>query len=183
LTQNIEARVNAGDVLAIVNTHQESLGSLIAILEDIQERYGYLPEAALRLVARTTGRSLVDVYGVATFYRAFSLKPRGKHHICACLGTACHVRGGPQVVEELERQLQIKRGETTPDGEFTLETVNCLGACALGPIVTADKTYYSHVDAAGVKKLIQKTAAAGTAPEPRPQEAEPGQTRLTASTV
>jgi len=153
----VETKVDAGAVLAIANRHEGSHGALIAMLEEIQELYGYLPEDALRLLARDTGRSLVDVYGVATFYRAFSLKPRGKHHICACVGTACHVRGAAQVVQEFERQLNIRAGETTEDGEFTLETVNCLGACALGPIVLVDGKYYSNVDPAGVKKIIKAT--------------------------
>ena len=129
---------------------------LINILAEIQERYGYLPQKALRAVAETARRSLVDVYGVATFYRSFSLQPRGKHLISACLGTACHVRGAPVIVEELERQLGILRGETTQDRQFTLETVNCLGACALGPIVVVDGQYFSHVDAAKVRRILEK---------------------------
>jgi NADH-quinone oxidoreductase subunit E len=99
---------------------------------------------------------MVDIYGVARFYRSFSLKPRGKHLICACLGTACHVRGAPSVVEEFERQLNIKAGQTTADKEFTLETVNCLGACALGPIVVVDNHYFSNVDMAKVKHILEK---------------------------
>src|SRR5690606_22695369 len=104
-----------------------------------------LPEQALREVADATGRPLVDVYGVATFYRAFSLKPRGKHVCTVCLGTACHVRGAPAVVSAFEKRLAVKAGETTSDEEFTLETVACLGACALGPIVVADGHYFSNV--------------------------------------
>ena len=146
--------------MAIANRHEGAHGGLIAILEEIQALYGYLPEPALRLVARSTNRSLVDVYGVATFYRSFSLKPRGKHRVCACVGTACHVRGAAQVVQELERQLNLKAGETSGDGQFTFETVNCLGACALGPIVTADKKYFSNVTPAGIKKILTTTAAA-----------------------
>ncbi|OPX23885.1 MAG: hypothetical protein B1H03_00215 [Planctomycetales bacterium 4484_113] len=126
------------------------------MLERVQARYNYLPEEALRKVAAETGRSMVDIYGVATFYRAFSLKPRGKHLVSVCLGTACHVRGGPIIAEEFERQLGIRRGETTADKEFTLETVNCLGACALGPIVTVDGHYFSHVSTGRVKKILQQ---------------------------
>jgi len=95
------------------------------------------------------------VYGVATFYRSFSLKPRGKHLIFACLGTACHVRGAPRVVEEFERQLGIKSGQTTADMEFTLETVNCLGACALGPVVVIDGHYFSKVRKSKVSQLLE----------------------------
>ncbi|MDI6762017.1 MAG: NAD(P)H-dependent oxidoreductase subunit E [Thermodesulfobacteriota bacterium] len=132
---------------------------IISILEDIQAQYSYLPEEALKIVAEKTGRSLVDIYGVATFYKAFSLKPRGKHLISVCLGTACHVRGGPHIAEEFERQLEIKTGETTKDREITLETVNCLGACALGPIVTVDGRYFSNVTSPRVKEIIHKAKA------------------------
>ena len=147
------------DVLAILNKHHEDGHGLIAILDEIQCKYGYLPENALRTVGERTGRSLVDIYGVATFYRSFSLQPRGKHLISACLGTACHVRGAARIVEELERRLGVKTGETTPDKEFTLETVNCLGACALGPVVVIDGHYFSHVDTGGVKRLLKKARA------------------------
>ncbi|MDD2390357.1 MAG: NAD(P)H-dependent oxidoreductase subunit E, partial [Desulfobacterales bacterium] len=118
-----------------------------------------LPEDALRMVARGTGSSLVDIYGVATFYKAFSLKAKGKHLISVCLGTACHVRAAPDIVDEFTQQLGISPGETTEDNEFTLETVNCLGACALGPIVNVDGHYFSNVTRSDVKKIIQKTRA------------------------
>ena len=145
-----DARLEAG------GNPDGELESVISMLERVQARYNYLPEEALRKVAAETGRSLVDIYGVATFYRAFSLKPRGKHLVSVCLGTACHVRGGPMIAEEFERQLGIGRGETTPDREFTLETVNCLGACALGPIVTVDGQYFSHVGTARVKRILKQ---------------------------
>ena len=151
--------IDLKDVLGILEKHNKDGSGLIAILEEIQAEYGYLPEKSLRIVSDKTGRSLVDIYGVATFYRSFSLKPRGKHLICACLGTACHVRGAPRVVEELERQLGIEAGQTTADKEFTLETVNCLGACALGPIVVVDNHYFSNVDMAKVKHILEKARA------------------------
>ncbi len=141
----------------ILEKHEEVRGSLIAILEDIQNRYGYLPEDALKTVAEKTDRSLVDIYAVATFYKAFSLKPRGKHLISACLGTACHVRGGPVIANEIQQQLGIKSGETTEDNEFTFETVACLGACALGPVVVVDGHYFPSVKTSMVKDIIAKT--------------------------
>jgi NADH-quinone oxidoreductase subunit E len=134
-------------------------GAVIAMLEEIQAKYGYLPPRALQVVAESTGSSMVDVYAVATFYKAFSLQPRGKHLVSVCLGTACHVRGGPAVAEEAERQLGIAAGETTEDREFTLETVACLGACALGPIVVVDGHYFSKVSPGKVKGIIEKTRA------------------------
>ncbi len=143
-------------ILQIVENQKHSRGALIAVLEEIQAEYGYLPEPALRTLAKVMNRSLVDIYGVATFYRSFSLQPRGKCLISVCLGTACHVRGAPMVVEEFERQLGICVGETTLDREFTLETVNCLGACALGPIVSVNGHYFANVNTAKVKNIIRK---------------------------
>ena len=141
-------------VLSIVRKHGGDSGDIIAILEAIQEKYGYLPQPALEIVAQETGRPLADIYHVATFYRAFSLKPRGKHLLSACLGTACHVRGGPGIAQEFDRQLGIHPGQTTPDREFTFETVNCLGACALGPVAVVDGRYYSKVRKPAVRQII-----------------------------
>jgi NADH:ubiquinone oxidoreductase subunit E len=147
------------EISVILDKHEGEQGSLIAILEDIQAQYRYLPEEALKIVADETGRSLVDIYGVATFYKSFSLTPRGRHVCSVCMGTACHVRGAPFVAEELGRQLDVKPGETTEDKEFTLETVACLGACALGPIVVVDGHYFPNVNAARVRQIIKKTKA------------------------
>lgn len=140
----------------IVAQHQGSLGGMLSILSEVQAKYGYLPEEALRRIAAATGTSLTDVYAVVTFYRAFSLKPRGKHLVSVCLGTACHVRGAPKIAEEFSRQLGISPGETTLDKEFTLETVNCLGACALGPTVVVDSHYFRHVTTAKVPHILEQ---------------------------
>ncbi len=147
-------KINSKNILKILEQKSSSRGGLISILEEIQSEYGYLPEESLRIVSEKTGRSLVDIYGVATFYKYFSLQPKGKHLVCACLGTACHVRGAPRIVAELEQQLGIKAGQTTENKEFTLETVNCLGACALGPIVVIDGHYFSKVRKSKVKQLL-----------------------------
>jgi len=151
-----QEQVDSEDILRILEKHNEDRGGLISILEEIQVEYGYLPKEALKIVSERTGRSLVDIYGVATFYRFFSLQPKGKHLICACLGTACHVRGAPRIVAELEQQLGIKAGQTTADKEFTLETVNCLGACALGPVVVVDGHYFSKVRKSKIKQLMEQ---------------------------
>jgi len=135
----------------------DELGGVIAMLEEIQAKYSYLPREALENVAKETGRSLVDIYGVATFYRYFSLKPRGEHLVSVCLGTACHVRQGPVILKEVENQLGIKAGETTADKKFSLETVNCLGACARGPIVVADGHYFSNVNKKQVAQILKRT--------------------------
>ncbi|MHC4597904.1 MAG: NADH-quinone oxidoreductase subunit NuoE family protein [Planctomycetota bacterium] len=139
----------------IIVERKAEQGGLISILETIQAKYGYLSRESLEQVSESTGRSLVDVYGVATFYKSFSLEPRGKHHVSACLGTACHVRGGPTIVEAFERELGVAAGKTTKDGEFSLETVNCLGACALGPIVVIDGQYFSNVRPEKIGRIVK----------------------------
>jgi len=146
-------------ITTMTKRHAGDRGGLIAVLEDIQTKYGYLPADALRQVAKDTGRSLVDIYGVATFYKSFSLEPRGRHLCSVCMGTACHVRGAPAIAEEFQQQLGVNPGCTTDDREFTLKTVNCLGACALGPIVVMDGHYFSNVNRSGVKGIIDKTRA------------------------
>jgi len=140
----------------IVAQHRGSLGGMLSILSEVQAKYGYLSQEALRRVAAATGDSLTDIYAVATFYKAFSLKPRGKHLVSVCLGTACHVRGAPKIAEEFSRQLGIPPGETTPDNQFSLETVNCLGACALGPTVVVDDHYFRHVTTAKVSHILEE---------------------------
>lgn len=147
------------EVISIIDKHRGQGDGLISVLEEIQAKYSYLPAEALKLVAERTGRSAVDVYGVATFYRSFSLKPRGKHLCSVCLGTACHVRGAPAVAQEFKQQLGVGPGETTPDREFSLETVNCLGACALGPVVVVDGHYFSNVRSSRVKQILNDTRA------------------------
>src|SRR4030042_256886 len=151
----------------IVAQHHGSLGGMLSILSEVQAKYGYLPQEALRRIAAATGDSLTDIYAVVTCYRAFSLKPRGKHLVSVCLGTACHVRGAPKVAEEFSRQLGIESGETTQDKEFSLETVNCLGACALGPTVVVDNHYFRHVTTAKVQHIIDQARKGFQQSDPR----------------
>jgi NADH-quinone oxidoreductase subunit E len=146
-------------IQGVVKKHHGERGGLISILEDIQANYGYLSADALQIVAEETGRSLVDVFGVATFYRSFSMEPRGKHLCSVCMGTACHVRGAPAVAGEFERQLDVRSGATTKDRQFTLATVNCLGACALGPVAVVDGHYFSNLKPSGVKAVIRRARA------------------------
>jgi NADH:ubiquinone oxidoreductase subunit E len=142
------------EVEAIINQYGGNHDSVIAILQDVQAKYHYLPETVLRLVAENMGLPLIQVYGVATFFKAFSLKPRGEHLIKICVGTACHVRGAQSVLDEVKRQLGIEAGETTEDMRFTLETVNCLGACALGPIMVVDDEYHGEMSPGKVKTIL-----------------------------
>ena len=143
-------------IQAFIDKHQGQKKSLIAILQDIQAEYNYLPEESLRFVAKVLDIPLTDVVGVATFYRAFSLTPRGKHICTVCQGTACHVRGGPRILDEFERRLKIRAGQTTKEGQFTLETVACLGCCAIGPVVVVDRDYHAHTTVRNVGAILKK---------------------------
>ena len=124
-----------------LDLHRHERAPLISVLQDINIEFGYLPPDTLRYVSRSLQVPLARVYHVATFYTAFSLTPRGEHIIKVCVGTACHVRGAPRVLDALQNRLGIEAGQTTSDMQFTLETVNCLGACAMGPVVVADGRY------------------------------------------
>ena len=129
---------------------------LMPILQDIQSEYNYLPEKALEEVSQKLNVPFIDVYGVATFYKSFSLTPKGKHIVTVCVGTACHVRGGQRIVDKISRELEIESGETTPDMNFSLETVNCLGCCAIGPIVVIDDEYHGEMTTKKVVSLLRK---------------------------
>jgi NADH-quinone oxidoreductase subunit E len=142
-------------IASILDSHQRDPGMLVAILQDIQADYNYLPKESLTQVSQGLNIPLTQVYSVATFFKAFSLKPRGRHIINVCLGTACHVRGAGRVLEEIGRQLDIKPGETSQDFRFTMETVNCVGACALGPIVIIDSKYSGEMKTDRVKTLLE----------------------------
>ena len=143
------------ELFTLIDEEEAGQGSLIAALAAIQERWRYLPPEALLLASARFGVPLSQVYGVATFYNAFSLKPKGRHCLNVCMGTACHVRGSPRVLDRLESKLDVQAGETTRDRQFTLETVNCLGACALGPIVVSDGEYSGQMTPQKVDVLLK----------------------------
>jgi NADH-quinone oxidoreductase subunit E len=144
------------DMRGVMAGHGSGAASLLAVLEEVQKRYRYLPRDVLILLSERLDIPLSQVYSVATFYNAFSLKPQGMHKFQVCTGTACHVRGARQVLERLETQLGICSGQTSADLEVTLETVNCLGACALGPVVVADGEYVRHMTAPQVDRLLRR---------------------------
>lgn len=131
-----------------------SRSELIEVLQDVQASYNYLPEEVLRQVSERLDTPLIEVFRVANFYKAFTLKPRGEHLLTVCTGTACHVKGAPKFLDEVLGQLSIKPGETTEDGEFTVETVNCLGACALSPVIILDGEYHKHMTPGKLRELI-----------------------------
>jgi len=155
-SSRINARGLINESKSVVNTN------LVSVLHDIQAKNGYLPEEKIREVAQSLGIPLVDVYGVATFYKSFSVTPRGRHTITVCLGTACHVRGSPRVLQSISKILRIEPGETTEDQEYSLETVNCLGCCALGPMVIADGEHYGLMNSAKVSVLLPNYKNIGT---------------------
>lgn len=146
----------ATKIQAIVDRYEGDKGQLVSILQDIQTEYYYLPKEALEEVVKLLNVPMSQVYGVATFFKAFSMTPRGRHLIKVCLGTACYVRGANRVVDKMELDLGIKRKETTKDLRFTLETVNCVGCCALGPMVMIDDKYHGQMSSDKVSSLLTK---------------------------
>ena len=153
---DLELGMEAATIEGILDQHERDPSSIIAILQDVQDEVNYLPEGALRYVAERLGIPASKVYRLATFYRAFSLEPRGKHLVYVCTGTACHVRGAVKITDALEREIGIRAGETDEQLEFTLETVNCLGACALGPVVVVDGEYHGQMTGAKAVRLVKK---------------------------
>jgi NADH-quinone oxidoreductase subunit E len=144
------------EIYTLIDEEADGEGSLIAALAAIQERWRYLPPEALILASERFGTPLSQSYSVATFYNAFSLRPKGRHCLNVCMGTACHVRGSQRVLDRMETQLGVPAGETTPDRRFTLETVNCLGACALGPIVVSNGEYSGQMTPQKVDVLLKR---------------------------
>ena len=128
---------------------------LVEVLQDIQQAEGHLSQDAMCAVSERLSVPQIEVYRVANFYKAFSLQPRGKHVITVCMGTACHVRGAHRMLDEVAGQLGIEAGQTTDDQLFTVESVNCLGACALGPVVVLDGVYHDHMTPGKLRELIQ----------------------------
>jgi NADH:ubiquinone oxidoreductase subunit E len=131
------------------------------VLQDVQEQYGYIPEEAMRAVSKALGVPLMEAYRVASFYKAFSLKPRGKNVITMCMGTACHVRGAKLLLNQAIGQLGVQPGEMTEDGLFTVEHVNCIGACALGPVVTENGACHHHMSPGKLRRLIKSLRGTG----------------------
>jgi len=143
---------------------------MMEALQDIQDKYRYLPEKALVRLSEDLAVPLIEVFRLANFYKAFSLEPRGRHLVTVCTGTACHVQGAPNLAGAVLGQLKVEPGQTTSDGAFTVETVNCLGACALAPVVVIDGKCYGHMTPGKLRRLLKKVwmqdeAAATDLPE------------------
>jgi len=141
---------------SLIDSYTDKKEQLISLLQDVQAEFNYLPQDVLVKVSQKLDIPLSQVFSVATFFRAFSLKPKGRHLVTICTGTACHVRGGQRLVDKIERDYGIKPGETTEDMKFTLETVNCLGCCALGPVAVVDGKYESQVTPDKLERALRK---------------------------
>ena len=140
----------------ILKKYGKDKSQLVSILQDIQLEFNYLPRQALERLSKKMDIPQSQIYSMATFFRAFSLKKRGKHIVNVCLGTACHVRGAELIVESLERQMGVSRGQTTQDLNFTLESVNCMGCCATGPVVKIGEEYFGHMTNDKVGPMLKK---------------------------
>ena len=148
--------MDTAKVQKILENNGGTRSGIITILQEIQDIYNYLPEEVLKYVTEKIDIPLIELYSIASFYDAFSLTPRGEHVCSVCMGTACHVNGAPLVLEEIERKLDIKKGQTTKDNQFTLKTVNCLGACALAPIVQVDGNYHGKISMQKTDEILEK---------------------------
>jgi NADH:ubiquinone oxidoreductase subunit E len=156
-----ESTMSDFNIDSILEGRRSQPHQLIEVLQDVQDAFGYLPQQAMETAARELGVPLIEVYRAAHFYKAFSLKPNGKNVVTVCTGTACHVRGSDLLIDQVQGQLDIKPGETTEDGLFSLERVNCLGCCALGPEVVINGTYYHQMSPGKLRSVIEGTRQAG----------------------
>ena len=157
LQQNIQDVFGSYEFIEniLAKYHYDDAG-LIGILQDIQRSKNYLPQDDLRYIALRMNVPLPRIYSIATFYKAFSLKPRGKHTVKVCLGTACHVKGGVNILERLERDLGIKEGETTYDMQFSLESVRCVGCCGLAPVIVIGDEFYGNLTQDKIPRILKK---------------------------
>lgn len=144
------------ECLQIISPYERNPQFLLAMMQDVQKHFNYLPRAGMKLIAEYVNVPFSRVYAMASFYKAFSLFPKGKYKIKVCDGTACHIKGSPMLLEQLYKHLGIHPGETSPDGEFSLETVNCLGACALAPVMLVNEKVYGNVTPASIEEIIKE---------------------------
>jgi NADH-quinone oxidoreductase E subunit len=156
-----EPQIDLKRIDGIIQRYVDERSALIALLQDIQKEYNYLPKEALRRVAEKLEVPFAQIYSLATFYRAFSLNPKGKHRICVCTGTACHVKGAQEILDRIERELGVNEGETTPDGLFSVEEVRCVGACGLAPIISVGEQRYGRLTQGKLLKIIDNYRKGG----------------------
>ncbi len=147
---------NKSDMNRILSVHKAEPAALVQVLQDTQIKFNYLPREALEVISSALDVPFAKVYSAATFYKAFSLEPRGRTQVRVCMGTACHVRGATLILDEFERALGIKSGGTTEDLEYSLESVNCVGACAMAPVVVENEKYHADCDPTAVRKIAKR---------------------------
>jgi NADH-quinone oxidoreductase subunit E len=177
MNQELTAEEQAAlkNIASKLSTFEKQRGNLIPILQMIQEKIAYLPPETLKMVAEHLGILECEVYGVATFYNQFRFHPPGKHPIKVCLGTACHVRAGDIILENFERKLEIPEGETTPDREFSIERVACVGCCALAPVAIIGETLHGNMAPSKVEGLLMRIEIEKEMAERKKQKNEPVQ--------
>jgi NADH-quinone oxidoreductase subunit E len=148
------ANIDSNELTKIIESYPAEKRFSLAILQDIQRRFGYIPREGFEALSAYLKIRKASLYSMATFYKALSLKPKGEHTVTVCDGTACHIRGAPLLLDSLKRILAIEPGDTTPDGLFSVKTVNCLGACAIAPAMVVDGQHYSKVTPDQVEKIL-----------------------------
>lgn len=148
--------ISKSDIEKIFSNYEKNRRFALAIMQDMQNKFQYIPRNGMEMLAEFLECPIVELYAMATFYKALSLKPKGKHIIKCCDGTACHIRGSLNLVGELKRKLGVEPGETTSDGLFSFETVNCMGSCALAPVVVVDEKYYGKVTMEQIPKILDE---------------------------
>lgn len=149
-----ENKAKFEELLAYIESQDKSQGVLMQTLHKAQEIFGYLPIEVQKFISEKTKIPMAEVYGVATFYTQFSLEPKGKHTIGVCMGTACYVKNAQMVIDRLQKELNVKVGDTTEDGIFTLEATRCLGCCGLAPVIMIDENVYGKVDPKDVPNIL-----------------------------
>lgn len=148
------ATILAEEIIGIIQAYPGQKRYILAMMQDIQKKCNYLPREGLELIARHVETPFARVYAMATFYKAFSLVPRGKYHLKVCDGTACHIKSSAVLIDQVRSTLAIQPGETSPDGLFSIETVNCIGACAIAPVLMVNEKIYSKVSSSGILDII-----------------------------
>lgn len=147
---------NLDELKSIIDKHRETPGCLMQIMQEAQQKYGYLPIEVQDMISSELNVPLTEVYGVSTFYSLFNLEPKGKYTVGVCLGTACYVKGSQDIIDKISKELGIKVGETTEDGKFTLEATRCVGACGLAPVLMVNDDVYGRLQVKEVEDILKK---------------------------
>jgi len=143
-------------LIAVINAHKDIKGSMMPILQQAQEIYGYLPIEVQKIIARETGASVEEIFGIVTFYSQFKLNPNGKYAIAVCLGTACYVKGAQELLDAIEAEIGVAAGDTSPDGKYSVEATRCIGACGLAPVLTVNGEVYGRLTKKDIPGILAK---------------------------